>query len=878
MKKLILAVALIIGLFANLSYSQKKVFVEKTSEKIKIDGFEKEKVWERAKKYSGFVQIEPSEGKPATEKTIVMVAYDEKNIYVFAKLYDSSPEKIMKRVAQRDSYPESDWFIVAIDPYHDKRSGFIFGVNPSNSIFDAVLFNDSGRDFSWDGVWESAVKIGTDGWSVEIKIPFNQLNFKDGEKEHVWGINFERIIKRKNEKDSFVYIKRNDKGYVSHFAELRGLKDIKTGIYAELMPYFVMQETLTPDDGNPEASDNQFSYNSGVDLKINLKSNLKLNLTINPDFGQVEVDPAVMNLTAYETYYEEKRPFFVEGASIFDFGRGGIQFNININWTVPEFFYSRRIGKAPSWLPLEGEVKNYPTRTTILGALKLTGKIFEDTNIGILGAVTSREYADLIVDGENLSKEVEPLSFYGVFRIQKEINQGESGIGLIGTGVVRGFDDDYLRDFMNDKSFSLGIDGWKFFGKEKKWVLSGWLGGSFVSGTPDRIYSLQLSPEHYFQRPDADYLELDPARTSLSGWAGRITLNKEKGNWLFFSSVGAISPGFDVQELGFQREGDIINGHAFLGYQSYEEGKIFRFYLVAGGVSRNYDFGGDRLSNIAFGMFEGLFKNYWRLHIEGGYFGRGYSKTETRGGPLMVEPEGEFIGIHVYSDSRKKVMGGIESNMMLSSERGNRYTVWSYIKFKPTSNFTFSIGPEYVTGTNNSQWVSNIDDELMEETLGKRYIFAKLDQKVLSARIRLNWNFSSNIGLTLFLQPFIAVGDYSEFKELKAPRTYDFNVYGTNGSIIEDMGGYYRVDPDGEGPASQFYLPNPDFNYKSIRGTMVLRWEFKRGSNLYFVWTQEREDFSPTGVLSFKDDFMDMIKAPGTHIFLVKVSYRWGLN
>ncbi len=845
------------------------------NEKIKIDGKLTEKVWQN-KGRDDFVQSTPIDGGKPSERTVVWVAYDKKNLYVAARLYDSDPKKIVKRTGTRDSDTDSDEFILSIDPYNDKRSGYLFKVNPANSILDGALYNDSNRDDSWDGVWESAVKIDSKGWTVEIKIPFNQLNFKSDKKEMIWGINFERVIKRKNEKVSFIWIPRSDTGFVSHFAKLIGLRDIKPGIYTELLPYIVGKTDFYPkEEGNPFKTGNDFSGNMGLDAKINLKSNLTLNLTFNPDFGQVEVDPAVMNLTAYETYFEEKRPFFVEGASIFDFGRGGTHFNININWTPPEFFYSRRIGRPPQGYAY-AEYSRYPDRTTILGASKLTGKIGNNWNIGIISALTAREFADTYTDNTEGSQEVEPMSFYGIIRLLKEFDKGKKGIGFIGTGVLRDFDDNNLMGILNKRSFSFGVDGWSYFGKDDNWVASGWFGASIIEGSPERLYYVQLSPQHYFQRPDADYLTLDPSATSLEGWAGRLTVNKEKGNWFVLSSIGAISPGFDVSDSGFQRETDIINGHMFFGYKNFKPGKILRSFYTAGGIHYSYDFGGDKLNNGFFGMFNGTFLNYWGIGFNLGFFNKGLSKTSTRGGPLMMHPSGEFLSFSLFSDRRKAIVFMPRISYMGSKDGGDNLMIGGFFKWKPRTTFTLSVGPHLSFGTDKSQWVTSIKDSYMTETYGKRYIFSSIDTKILSFQIRLSWVFSPKLSFTMFLQPFIAVGDYYGLKELKEPKTYDFNVYGEGGSTIKFSDNLYIIDPDGEGPAGEFSIYNPDFNYKSVRGTAVLKWEFKTGSNFYLVWTQNRSSYANTGIFDISNDFNDLINAKGTNIFLAKISYRWG--
>ncbi len=848
----------------------------RTEEKIKIDGLLKEKVWKKPG-FDDFVMSEPIDGKEPTEKTVVWVAYDNEAIYVAARLYDSEPDKIVGRLGRRDDRLDSDWFSFAIDPYFDRRSGFLFQVNPSGSIRDAYLYNDTWKDYSWDGIWQWAVRRDGKGWTVEMKIPFSQLRFQKKDK-YIWGVNFSRFIMRKQELDTFVWIPKEEgfNSYVSRFAKLMGIEGIKPKPLVEVSPYVVGDVKFSPkEEGNPFATGHSFYSNTGLDFKLGLKSNLTFTGTVNPDFGQVEVDPAVVNLTAYETYYEEKRPFFIEGSSIFEFGTGGSTMEMNINWGTPEFFYSRRIGAPPhGWA--YGQYVKQPDRTTIIGAGKLTGKIGQGWNLGVITALTSREYAEIWEDGEKSFQEIEPLTYYNVVRVQKEFNQGRQGLGFIGTSVFRDLRDDELRSILAQKALVLGVDGWSFLDGKRSWVVSGWFGTSYVAGSRDYIFSLQQSPLHYFQRPDASHLHLEPEAQSLTGWGGKLSLSKERGNWIINVSTAALSPGFEINDLGFQFRGDRIHNQAIAGYIWYHPGKVFRQKILALGGAVDHDFGGNLLDEMVFLFANGELLNYWGAELMLGYKAPTYDRDLTRGGPLAQSPEAAVFTWRLYSDRRKPVVLFLMGNYARAKTGEEELLVMTHIKWKPKSNISLSVGPKYSYRHSLAQWITKVEDPTAVLTYGARYVFGEIVQHTISASIRVNWAFTPRLTLQAYLQPFIATGDYSYFKELAAPKTYDFNIYGEGSSTISFSDGLYTADPDGPGPAPSFSFPNPDFNIRSMRGTVVLRWEYRPGSALYLVWTQKRMDFENTGVLDLSRDFVDMIKAPGDNIFLIKISYRWG--
>ncbi len=877
-KKLVLVVLFLFPFVVSAHDSepnpQKVVQALRADEQIKIDGILDEQVWQGTG-YSEFVQSDPIDGAQPTEKTTVWVAYDNRSLYVAARLYDSQPESIVSRLGRRDDRVDSDWFEFAVDPYYDRLTGFRFWVNPAASIIDETLYNDSWSDSTWDGVWDWAARVDEQGWAVELRIPYNQLRFPKKE-EYIWGVNFRRTIKRKNEKDGFIWIPKEDRGYVSHFARLEGIKGINPGRHIELLPYAVAQAEYTPaEPGNPYATGKNYFGNTGLDLKVGLRSNLTMDAAINPDFGQVEVDPAVINLTAYETFYEEKRPFFIEGSSIFRFGRGGATSYSAISWWEPNFFYSRRIGRTPQGYVSRDGYVNFPDRSTILAAAKISGKILNGWNIGFINALTSREYAEIDSESERFREEVEPFSYYGVLRVQKEFNESNQGFGFITTSVLRDLKPDNLTDILNQNAFSLAFDGWTFLDKNKTWVITGWMGGTRVAGSQADILRLQQAPQHYYQRPDAAHVELDEDATSLSGWAGRIYLNKEKGNFVFNAAVGAISPGFETNDAGFHSRGDIINSHLIFGYQSFHPGKVFRKWWIAHVIHRNYDFGGNKIEE-SYGLFsQAQFLNYWRVLLDTGYSPPTWNNDLTRGGPLMKYPVYRRGYMSIDSDSRKPVVLSMNSRYSENTAGSFRWSSGVSLRWKPRSNISLSVGPSYSFSHSVFQWVTRVKDPLMVDTYGTRYIFADIDRRTFSTSIRLNWTFTPKLSFQLYTQILLGVGDYERFKELARARSYDFNIFGQEQSTISFADEMYTVDPDGGGPAPSFSFPNPDFNLKSLRGTAVLRWEYLPGSILYFVWTQNRADYAYPGDFNFSRDIGDVFSAPGDNIFLIKISYRW---
>lgn len=869
----------------SIFYSTGKVTTEKivlaikvNSFNIKLDGKLEEPIWQ-TNPIKEFTQRDPNEGQPASEETNVWVAYDDQNIYVAARLYDSQPELIDASLTRRDNYIVSDWFAFYVDPYNDKKSGYFFAVNAGSSIMDGILFNDSWDDDTWDGIWEAKTNIDEKGWTVEMKIPFSQLRFQESDKMK-WGINFAREIKRKNERSYYVMVPKTESGFVSRFALLEGLNGIKPKQRFEVLPYIVQKaQYLVHDANDPFYKSNQYRTSIGTDFKIGLGSNLNIDATINPDFGQVEVDPAVINLSAFESYFQEKRPFFIEGSNIFYFGIGGANNNWGFNFNWPELFYSRRIGRAPQGEVSNNEFVKYPSETKILGAAKLTGKLNESISIGALSAITERTYATLFNNGIGHDEEVEPLTHYGILRTKKEFNEGCQSLGIMFTTVNRDLNNNSLKNILSKNAFALGLDGWTYLDESKVFVLTGAFAGTYVQGTKDYLLELQKKPYRYYQRPDAVYAKIDSSRTSLLGYYGRLMLNKQEGNFYINAALGAVSPGFEQNDLGFQWMADRINGHIVLGYRWFEPDGIFRSKNLYIAHARSYNFDGNIISNFIWYRTSATFYNYYSFVVGGNYQFETYNNTLTRGGPLTKQPSEWNIWINFETDNREKIVTELESVYAEDVLGGIYKEINIDLEWKPNPQIKFKFGPSYSYNINPTQWIGNFEDPAAINTYKNRYVFGKILQHTLSTNIRLNWTFTPVLSLQIYLQPFFAVGDYQEFKELGKPKSMNYINYGENNSAInyDKENNEYIIDPDGSGPAAAFSFENPDFNYKSLRGTTVLRWEVKPGSILYFVWSHNQTNFDNPGDFEFNRDFKNLWRTDGDDIFMIKFSYWFNI-
>ena len=846
------------------------------AEAPKIDGVLDDAVWESAPAITAFKQRDPIEGATPSEETLVRVLYDDEALYIGARLFDSHPDSIIARLGRRDAEIEADLFGFFIDPYFDRRSGYYFGVNAGGTLYDGVLYNDEWDDNSWDGVWQGQARIDEEGWTVEMRIPYSQLRFQK-KAAHTWGINFRRDIARHNEQDFLVYTPKKESGFVSRFVPLVGIEAITPPRRVEVLPYVTTKATyddVAPE--NPFRDGSDYTPAVGADVKIGIGSNLTLDGTVNPDFGQVEVDPAVVNLSDTETFFEEKRPFFIEGASLFNFGQGGARNYWGFNWSGGDLFYSRRIGRAPQGSLPENDYADVPAGTRILGAAKLTGKLGKVGKLGMVHAVTAQEMASFTHGGERARMAVEPLTYYGVFRGQKEIDDGRQGIGFMSTVAQRSFGGDglgenRLREQFGSGAYVGGVDGWTFLDEDKEWVVTGYAAMSHLRGTPGYITDVQRGSVHYLQRPDADHVDVDTAAAALTGWTARVYLNKQQGKYFSNSAIGVISPRFNSNDLGFISRTDVINGHLGAGRQ-WPDPNGWRRQMEAGGaLFQSRDFAGNVTWTGVFHFGYVQFLNYYNVFWNLAYNPETVNNRRTRGGPLTLTPPGYQVDFGMGSDSRKAwVIGAYFNTYQSGWSRSLSLSV--DVQWKPAPNLSLSLSPELSLGDETSQWVGAFDDALATETFGTRYVFAELDQTTLSSSIRLDWTFTPKLSLQVFLQPLISSGDYFNFKELERPKSYDFLVYGEAASTFDTE--TFTADPDGpSGPAAPLDLDDPHFNFVSLRGNAVLRWEYRPGSTLYLAWTQRRSDSADVGTFQFDRSLGRLWDSKPENIFLIKLNY-----
>jgi hypothetical protein len=851
--------------------SRRQVEAARTPRPPVIDGRIDDEVWELARPISGFTQRDPDEGEPATQNTVVRILYDDDAIYVAARLDDTG--QITAPLSRRDNSGQSDWFRLYLDPHLDRKSGAAFWVNPANVQVDMVLFNDTWDDWSWDAVWASATTIDAGGWSVEMRIPYSQLRFPDRER-HVWGVDFHRRIARNNETSRLVHTPKIESGFVSRFADLSGIEGIRPKSGFEALPYAVtrsdFRSTVVP--GDPYTSSTELGANVGLDLKYGLTSNLTLTGTINPDFGQVEVDPARVNLTQFELFFPEKRPFFVEGSNLFDFGRGGgSSHNFGFNFSQPSFFYSRRIGRQPQASSHLGfDFASVPTETTILGAAKLTGKTGNGWTIAILDAITEKEKATILHNGTESTHTVEPMSNYLVTRIARPLGT-KGGTGILFTAVNRDLEEDLT--FLRSAAYSGGIDGFWAFGNRDV-ILEWFVGGSRVEGSTEAISATQRSAARYYHRPDADHVDFDADRTSLSGLAGRVMLAKQTGRWRYNLQAQSYTPGFETNDIGFLQRSDITATHAAILYSNQERTPRTRNRNFWVAKYQNWNHAGDLLADGFFSNGSIGFTNDFYVFANAGAFGDRYDDRATRGGPVMRRLGGWDTTAGFGRDARKKFFYEAWTGVGETDEGGSSHHFGTSLGFRPTPSMTLRLTPNYSSSRTAAQYVRTIAAPAMSATYGARYIFAELDQSTFELATRLDWTFTSRLSLQLYMQPFVSSGGYSGFKQLARPRSAEYHLFGHDQGTIsyDDRTGRYTIDPDGNG-SGIFSFANPDFNYRSLRGSAVMRWEFRPGSALFLVWNENRQDVEQFGDFRPRRDLSALSSAKADNVLMLKMSY-----
>lgn len=866
------------------SFAQKREYstARVSGEKPRIDGVASDEAWQQVEWSGDFVQREPFEKAAPSQATQFKLLYDDNNLYVLVKAFDSAPDSIAKRMSRRDSF-DGDWVEVSIDSYHDLLSAFSFTVNAAGVKSDEKVTNDGEFDSSWDPIWYVKTSIDKDGWLAEMRIPFTQLRFGKQE-EYVWGFQVNRLLFRKSEYSSWQFISPQASGWVSKFGELYGVRDIKPQKQMNLTPYVVgKMENYQGDEENPFATGREYNASVGVDGKFGITNDITLDFTINPDFGQVEADPSEVNLSTFETFFPERRSFFIEGKDILSHGitPGGPMRRDNL-------FYSRRIGRNPGYWPeLNDDYDEYvrmPQNTSILGAFKISGKTKKGLSIGILESMTQLEHAEIarnIPNGserhyEYRTEPVEPFTNYFAARVEQDLNNSNTQVGGMVTAVNRDLYTQAFRDNMPSAAYSAGVNfnhNWK----DKTYYVNLNLVGSKVQGSDSLIHYMQTSSPHYFQRPDASHVSVDTTRTSLNGSGGTFQIGKSgNGKWRFTNWITYRSPQANLNDMGYMRRNDEVQQIYWMQYRENDPKGFYRSYSInfnqwfATTLGPEYRYFGFNVNGRL------VFKNQWSVGGGSSRELKSLSPDELRGGPALLNNGQTDFWTSIGTDHRKKLVFELGYNGGVSDGRSTKYSSISFeVDVQFSDAFKLSVEPELFRWNNRLEYVSNADyGEII------RYVRGDIKRIETSLEIRFSYNITPDFTIEYYGMPFISAAEYNNFKyisESRADKFEDRFIEYTNEQISYNSDDAVYVVDEGNNGTVSYEFDNPNFNVMDFNSNLVVRWEYLPGSTVYLVWNQQRSNDRQEGNYSFGPDFSSLfINTYPRDVFLVKFSYRFG--
>ena len=820
----------------------------------KIDGVLDDSVWALGEWQGEFIQQFPYGGRPASERSEMKILYDRSNLYVAIVCRDSEPELIRDILGRRDARG-GDNAGIALDSYFDKRTAFEFSMTAAGQKMDLKHLGDYKFDFNWDGVWDGASSVNDTGWVAEMQLPFSQLRYANRESQ-VWGLHVYRVISRKSEAVSWQYIPREAPAMVYLFGELHGIENIRGSRQVELLPYAL--GSLSRLAGADPAND--FGFNAGLDAKVGISSDYTLDLTVNPDFGQVEADPSVLNLTSFETFYQEKRPFFLEGNEIFDY---------EINGDIP--YYSRRIGSAPSFPdPYNGwQLSDIPDQTTILGAAKLTGKSSKGLSVGLINGLTAREYAKA-TNGEQEEKklEVEPFTNYLAARIKQDFRQGNTIVGGMFSLVNRIGADTANSALFPSSAITGGLDFLHHW-KDRNYFLEMKGIASRLDGSPEAILKKQLAHNHRFQRPDADYLEVDSLREQLSGHGGLIRAGKKGGKWTFFVQGEYRSPGLNLNDMGYIRQSDFIGERSQIAYEMNEPGKWIRDYTFELYHEAQWSFGGENTRNQLGAEFQGRNNALWRGNLELDHHFSRLDTRELRGGPaLRIDPM-TIAGLEITSNTAKNLYASVGGEYTHFGRRGaDMDEIEAGLTWLPMKRMSLSVEARLNHRKYHQQYVSAIPDTEADE-----YVVGRIDQHTTAFTFRGELFLTPELSIQYYGSPYFSVGKYDRFSRVAEsaakPVEQRLEVLDVNYDPETDSYSYIHDSRD-------FSFVNPDFSFMQFRSNLVFRWEYKLGSTLYLVWAHDRSEWNPV-YQPVGEVAGDLFKIPGNNVLMVKFNYWFSL-
>jgi hypothetical protein len=838
-----------------------------TSKPPDIDGKFIEACWGQIEWGGDFIQYSPYEDSLPSQKTTFAILYDDNNLYVAIKAYDTEPDKINQRLTRRDD-DDGDWAGIVIDSYEDKLTGFSFSVTAAGSKMDVIFTNDNNTDHSWDPIWYVKTTTDAEGWNAEMRIPLSQLRFTK-KNSYEWGIDVSRFVFRKNELSLWKPLHKSANKTVSDFGILEGINSISPKKDIELFPFALGKLSFSEkEEGNPYASGKEQAMSAGLDGKISITNDLTLNMTVNPDFGQVESDPSLVNLSAFESFLPEKRPFFIEGRNIFNFGMtSGDGDGANMG-----MFYSRRIGRPPHFSPdlNDNEYARNPDNTTILGAFKLSGKTRKGTSIGLLESFTQSESADVTKEGTESKYPVEPFTNYVVARVEQDIDKGNTLVGGIFTATNRDINSENFIT-LPTSAYTGGFNA-KHYWKDKSYFVG--VKGIFSSiyGSKESITELQTNSTHNFQRPDATHFEVDSLLTSLTGHGGTLEFGKfGGGHFRVLSWITWSSSKLDFNDLGFMQQSDNIQQVAWFGYNEWQPKHFYNSYNFGGDFYTGWNFAGQSI-------YKGLemdgnlqFKNNYSVYTGLNYQGNSLSAYDLRGGPMLKTPPSFSYRIGVSSDQRKKLSMDLFLMKRWSQyDNSNMADIEYSITYKPVNTVSVSLSPSFYAASDKLQYITTIEGNEPDN-----YIMGQLDSRQFSLSARINVGITPDMSVQFYAQPFYFAGNYSHFKTIAdadAPDYYKrYHEYTPDEIQLDGENYIYNVDTDGNG--TDFSFDNPDFHFLQYRSNLVYRWEYKPGSTIFLVWSQGRTTDGSNGDFMFSEYTKELRATPAQNDFQVKISY-----
>ena len=827
---------------------------------IRVDGRLDDEVWQKATPITDFVQKEPVEGAKPTDAMDVRLVFDDDVLYVGARM-QSKDGRIQAPLGRRDSTDQAEHILVSFDTFLDRRTAVVFGVTAAGVRIDRYHGSDQEDSFDsgFDPVWRAETNVSGDQWTAELWIPFSQLRFNP-RTELTWGLNLYRFRPTLDEADYWIMIPRTVRAWSSRFGDVSGINGVVPPRRIEALPYLAGGATIDGDRdrNNPFDDGKNLEGRVGADIKMGLGPNLTLETALNPDFGQVEADPAEVNLTAFETRFPEKRPFFLEGAQLFNIGH-------------PNFYYSRRIGARPIG-SATGDYVEYPNQNTIIAAAKLTGRLQSKTSLGFIGAVTDAEEARVATAGitDRRTVAVSPHAYHFVGRMLQEFGPSASTAGLIVNYLHRDLEEgSALADLYTRNALAVGANTLlRFRGGQYQFRASG--GGSFLNGSSKSVERWQRSSSHYAQRPDRTYSPLDPTKTTMAGWSVQMNFDKTGGrHWLWGANTKIDSEDFEVNDVAQLNGADGMLSNANIRWRETQPGKMFRSYYVQLDANTDTTLRQVMQTGRVRGTVNVTFLNYWTSSIQ---FSRDLATTSvslTRGGPLMARGPGWTTNINLANRASSRTRASGNVYLQTNDDGADVKRVQGTVSMRPGPRWQFAVSPYYDRVTEPQQYVSTLSGG-RPATYDNRYVFAFIDRSTASVEGRLTLTLKPDVNLDVYAEPFAASGHYYDYGELLEPASRARLKYGTNGTIL-------AVNPDGSQVVSvdgkSFNLRNRDFNTLSFRSNVVLRWEWRTGSTLYVVWQQERAGTEILGSRVNVGDAFRSVTAPGPNIFLIKTSF-----